>query len=422
MASIFTMPADKIDAKVLGAFLDQANPEATVLEYKRELNDHVLKTIAAMANTLGGVLLIGVPAKKAAKGLPDVPLGVALEVSERLTSQCFAKLEPPFEPEIIPVRLDNSDRYVLIVRVNPGQGQSPVVMDGTVYIRLRGQTQAADRYRMAAMFAERGHIVGVVPTHGRPRGGGGHPLFDSQAEALIVRTTVQTRVPPQSGVLNGRVRAALRDAVRESELERWLTEQTSLVAERQQRPRWVRDGFITQSVEPLRRPPVRAVEGAATVAGQAVIELAVGRLAAGWATLILDLGVRPITADQKHEDEFPYTLELREVKALIGRLLQAALDEVAPAVLPLLTGTPLWLPAATNIALDTGTTPISRYVVFPKWRRGQNAADRSGPFFETPPGVDIREPGDRSEVVHEWLAQMLYNQGFSDFDDQLSQL
>lgn len=420
MASLFTLPADEIGAEVLDEFLAQANPEATVLEYKRELNAQVLKTIAAMANTLGGVVLLGVPEKRGTNGLPDAPVGVPLGERDRLASQCFAKLEPPFEPEIVPVRLDGSNLYVLVVRVDPARVQPPVVLDGTVYIRLAGQTQSADRYRMAAMFADRGQLGAGVPTLGRPRGGGGHPLLDTQEEALLVRAVVQTRVPPQSGVLEGRVRAALREAVRESELERWLAEQTSIVVERQDRPQWIRTGFVTQSAEPLRRPLVRAVDGAANLAGQAVVELQASRVAAGWATVILDVGIHPLSDEEAQEDELAYTLAFAEAKALIGRLLHAMLDEIAPAVFPLLTGTALWTPTQTTVALDTGTTPITRYIVFPRWPRARDAEDRPGPFFDTPAGIDIREPTQRDEVIREWLAQMLYNQGFSDFDEQLA--
>jgi hypothetical protein len=419
VASLFTLPADEIDADVLNAFLVQANPEAPVLEYKRELNDHVLRTIAAMANTLGGVILIGVPERKGT-GLPDTPVGVPLRDRDRLVSQCFARFEPPFEPEIIAVPLTASDGYVLVVRVDPAADR-PIVMGGTVYIRLAGQTQAADRYRMAALFAERGQVTGIVPTLGRPRGGGGHPLFETQQEALLVRAVVQTRVPAQSGVLDGRARRALADAVRESELERWLAEQTSIVAERQTRPQWVREGFITHATEALRRPAVRAVDGAGDIAGQAVVELGVGRVAPGYATLILDVGIVPVAQDV-HEGELPYTLAFSEMKALIARVLQAAVDEIAPAVFSLLSGSALWTPTQTTLALDTGTTPITRYVKLPRWPRARNAEDRPGPFFETPPGIDPRDPRQRQELIQEWLAQMLYNQRFSDFDEQLAKL
>jgi hypothetical protein len=36
VASLFTLPADLVDGEVLRGFVDQANPEATVLEYKLE--------------------------------------------------------------------------------------------------------------------------------------------------------------------------------------------------------------------------------------------------------------------------------------------------------------------------------------------------------------------------------------------------
>lgn len=87
-----------------------------------------------------------------------------------------------------------------------------------------------------------------------------------------------------------------------------------------------------------------------------------------------------------------------------------------------LAGTALWTPTQTTVALDTGTTPITRYVSLPRWPRARNAEDRPGPFFEAPPRLDPRDPAQREEMIREWLAQMLYNQRFSDFEERLAKL
>ena len=80
------------------------------------------------------------------------------------------------------------------------------------------------------------------------------------------------------------------------------------------------------------------------------------------------------------------------------------------------------MPTQTTVALDTGTTPLTRYVAFPRWPRALNAEDRPGPFFETPPGLDVQDPAERADLINEWLAQLLYNQRFSDFEEQLQRL
>src|SRR4051794_783577 len=95
---LFTAPADAVTPEALSAFLSQQLAEGVSLEYKREVNDKCLATIAALANTYGGLLLIGVEDDKTACGVP-------ITERARLINLCHGRLEPPFTPEVIPVEV-----------------------------------------------------------------------------------------------------------------------------------------------------------------------------------------------------------------------------------------------------------------------------------------------------------------------------
>lgn len=87
--------------------------------------------------------------------LPDRLVGVPEEAIVKIVSSCHQKLEPPWQPEIIPVPLhDGSDRFILVIRVDPEHAPRPVLLDSAAPIRLHGRNATADRDRLARLFAE----------------------------------------------------------------------------------------------------------------------------------------------------------------------------------------------------------------------------------------------------------------------------
>jgi hypothetical protein len=125
------------------------------LEYKGELgNGHrTLEAIAALANTFGGVVLVGVDEHKEGAGRLA---GVEAGSRDRLARMCWDQLVPPYSPDIVPVKLDGVDRYVLAVIVNPDQARRPVMLSqgNKFLVRIEGHNVPADWYRLQALFAE----------------------------------------------------------------------------------------------------------------------------------------------------------------------------------------------------------------------------------------------------------------------------
>jgi predicted HTH transcriptional regulator len=86
-----------------------------------------------MANSYGGLILVGVT--DGARS--DRVVGVTSTAVTQVANGCHEGLEPPREPQIIPVLLPSTaDLFVLIIRVDPARAPRPIFHEGRVPIRL----------------------------------------------------------------------------------------------------------------------------------------------------------------------------------------------------------------------------------------------------------------------------------------------
>jgi Putative DNA-binding domain len=118
---------------------------------RRSLRDRL--PASALANTFGGVVLVGVDEDKQG---PDRLTGIPSTDRTRLVSWCWSRLTPPFSPEVIPVSLGHDDLYVLAVVINTDYIRRPVMISqgNRVPVRLDDQNQAPDWYRLRDLFTE----------------------------------------------------------------------------------------------------------------------------------------------------------------------------------------------------------------------------------------------------------------------------
>jgi hypothetical protein len=171
---IYTAPAAEVTYDLVRQFVldaEEANlfSESLTFEAKGSRDGiNVAKAVAALSNTDGGIVLLGVKDKEASGedrivGVPKTELGALVSA---LRSQI-----PEAVPEIIPVRIPGAERLVLVLRVHADDVPHPVMVNGTVYYRLPEQSARADRHRVldlverdkAAAAAQRGRMD--VPDH-----------------------------------------------------------------------------------------------------------------------------------------------------------------------------------------------------------------------------------------------------------------
>lgn len=127
-------------------FCEQGTTENTYLEYKRDFPSDLAKTIAAMANTFGGIILIGVD--ETDMGAPKLPLnGIDAQrgLEERVLNIILDNMTPPAIPEIATCVNDASTRAIVLIRV-PQSEHAPHALhrNSTVYVRTGKRNKPED--------------------------------------------------------------------------------------------------------------------------------------------------------------------------------------------------------------------------------------------------------------------------------------
>jgi hypothetical protein len=128
--------------------VEQVGPEVPTVEYKAVMSQGIAKAVAALANTYGGLVLVGVTDDRVVKGVKEKTI-------EAVAEHCHGKIEPPWIPEIVPVPMDDdSGLYVLVLRVVPGHAPRPLLIEGAAPVRHQNTTHPADWQRLRALFTE----------------------------------------------------------------------------------------------------------------------------------------------------------------------------------------------------------------------------------------------------------------------------
>ena len=132
------MTYDDVDA-----FCTQQSPESIRLDYKLEIPNDLAKLVAAFANTLGGLIILGIEAEKVtntpiwppSKGMTKCP-----GIEERITAICRDNIYPPVRPLISPI-IDNPHvpgTVLAVVRVDESR-EAPHAVKGLIYERIGSQ-------------------------------------------------------------------------------------------------------------------------------------------------------------------------------------------------------------------------------------------------------------------------------------------
>jgi hypothetical protein len=131
------------------AFCQLALPEGLRLDYKADVPSDLAKTIAAFANTRGGLIILGVAADKVTnKPVWDAtgPHGfsIAPGIEERITAIARDGVYPPIRPQISPALPvpEKPDRVLMVVRVDESPDAPHGVDQGRkVYERTGNQSK-----------------------------------------------------------------------------------------------------------------------------------------------------------------------------------------------------------------------------------------------------------------------------------------
>lgn len=136
---LFTKPITDVFWNDVEVFCQHQISEGSHLDYKEDFPTQLEKTISAMANTLGGVIIIGVEEDN--NNRPVLPLkGIDFRrgLSERVTSIILTNISPPVFPEIQVCKNKTGNKAVVVIRV-PQSHQTPhaISKNTRVYLRTR---------------------------------------------------------------------------------------------------------------------------------------------------------------------------------------------------------------------------------------------------------------------------------------------
>ena len=160
--------------------------EGYLLDFKAAWSDSALKTVAAFANTFGGLLLVGVSEQQ---GRADQLAGVAAQRQELKTSIASSIASnisptPPYEVRDLAFP-DGSGRHLCIVRVRKGNRLHLLTKKGEppVYVRNEDESRPANAAELQALLATRFvHGHSPVEAHGQSLSPGAHHVYVTQAK------------------------------------------------------------------------------------------------------------------------------------------------------------------------------------------------------------------------------------------------
>jgi hypothetical protein len=159
-----TTPADQDIYAAIELFTRMTSPqtertqEGYLLDFKAMWSDSSLRSVAAFANTFGGLLIVGVSDKD---GRAHEIVGVASQRQELKTSIASAIASnisptPPYDIRDVAFP-DGSGRHLCIVRVRKGNQLYLLTKKGDqpVYVRNENESRPADAARLQSLLATR---------------------------------------------------------------------------------------------------------------------------------------------------------------------------------------------------------------------------------------------------------------------------
>jgi hypothetical protein len=133
--------------------------EGYLLDFKEDLSDRFLHSVAAMANTFGGLLIVGVSEidGRADKLIGVLPAGeMKTQVASMIASNLFPC--PPFEIAECDIPKDPNGKRLCVVRVRETQEICLLAKKGEkypVYVRIEDQSSPVDASQMRSLMSRK---------------------------------------------------------------------------------------------------------------------------------------------------------------------------------------------------------------------------------------------------------------------------
>ncbi|MGW2826485.1 AlbA family DNA-binding domain-containing protein [Streptomyces sp. NPDC001443] len=403
--------------RALAARPDQV--ESLTLEFKREYSKSLVTTIAAMANTYGGMILVGI-SDKAEPGTERVVGVDAQETIDKIASGCREKFDPPWEPTFIPVPFaDGTGRSVVVVRVDANVAPRPLLIELKAPIRLSGQNSTADRDRLLQLAREE-PAARVLPMGQNVMSPNLERDQEGKCTADFILRTGFNVLMGEAGAwrpLSERTVAALARALNNSAFPAALhtlghqsfSSSTSFQQHGYNRSRTARLVYRALSDSPVPHP----VEAVVTV----VLPEVYGTSTAALATVTIDV----ISRIRRYADAFDkvgvpgeeYRYPVPNLLDLLEGILKTTVDPKVVAEIARITDIDPALvaqPRELHLVADRQVKELLRTEIL---QEIPEAGASAGGVFRTNPALDLHDIADRQEQVDDWLRQLGLDAGLT---------
>ena len=420
VTSLFNSPTADITLDQVHELVSQNLPESLTLEYKETYSPGLVTSVAAMANSYGGLILVGVTDQAQPNRLVGVPEATVVQI----VNACHDKLEPPWEPQITPVALGRgSQSYVLVVRVDPTRAPRPVLIDGHAPIRLQGRNARADRGGLAQLFSETsapGQAVGrLVTAPELPANQDGSPTADLLIRGGLVLPVGEAATwRPLSERSVGLLVAALNTSPLTDVLG-WWTGNLGITGVNP----FHRSGFNRARHARLAWQAVTDREPRHPIEAVAVADLPSRYGAPGTAlqfTLDVIVRARAFLAANGAPGTANVRLAVPDLYKTLDTLLATLTgNDVVRSLADLAGIDPVMVPQLGNLFFQTG--PEVGELLYPD---GLTPIEGAGPSHGAQvlanPGLDLANPAERQTQLDDWLQQIALDAGLRGMESLLT--
>lgn len=133
---LYTKKIEEIIHKDIVDFCNEQIRENISLDYKEMVDSSIAKTIAAMANTWGGLIIIGAEDEDSKPKLPLKGIELKEHLREQINNIILGNITPPVFPEIQVCSSDDNKTALIVIRVAQSNTTPHAIRGNTkVYIR-----------------------------------------------------------------------------------------------------------------------------------------------------------------------------------------------------------------------------------------------------------------------------------------------
>jgi len=136
---LYTKTIEAVDFQDVVEFCEQKHRETIHLDYKQDINRSLAKTIAAMANTWGGLIIIGVEDDDSKPKLPVVGIKYEKSLREKINNIILGNVMPPVFPEMQVCQSKDGKNALIVIRV-PQSNLTPHAIKNNTKVYIRTDT------------------------------------------------------------------------------------------------------------------------------------------------------------------------------------------------------------------------------------------------------------------------------------------